>query len=70
MKLEGYVERADLLTVLLGALGNQALKPDARIEGLLEALRAQKLRAADWPGLLLALTTSAIGWRLSNWSPN
>ena len=56
VKLEGYVERAELLTVLLGTLGNQALKPDARIEGLLEALRAQKLPPADWPGLLLAMT--------------
>lgn len=51
MKLAGFVERAELLTVLLGALGNQALKPDTRVEGRLAALRAQKLPAADWPML-------------------
>gem|GEM_PF-307042 len=54
-KLEGYIEKAELLTVLIDALGNQAAKQDERIAGLIEALRAQKFSDSEWPALLLAM---------------
>lgn len=54
-KLEGYVEKAELLTLLIDALGNQAFKQDERIVGLIEALRGQKFSDTEWPALLLAM---------------
>lgn len=55
LKLEGFVERAELLTILIEALGNQALKQDQKVVALIELMRANKLPADHWPDLLLAL---------------